>query len=56
VQAAADELLDRLRAHTRRRLDDDVAVLLADLTPTDPGHQRPALGEQPEAGVSRQAA
>ena len=28
LDAAADELLDRLRAHTGRRLDDDVAVLL----------------------------
>jgi serine phosphatase RsbU (regulator of sigma subunit) len=35
LQAAADELLDRLRAHTRRRLDDDVAVLLAEITLTD---------------------
>src|ERR1700733_11529165 len=34
LQAAADELLDRLRAHTRRRLDDDVAVLLAELNLT----------------------
>jgi serine phosphatase RsbU (regulator of sigma subunit) len=32
LQAAVDELLDRLRAHTRLRLDDDVAVLLAELT------------------------
>ena len=39
LQAAADELMDRLRAHTRRRLDDDVAVLLAELTLTDPGLQ-----------------
>jgi serine phosphatase RsbU (regulator of sigma subunit) len=56
LQAAADELLNRLRDHTRHRLDDDVAVLLADLTLTDPGSQRPALGEQPEAGASKQAA
>jgi hypothetical protein len=28
LEAAADELLDRLVAHTGRRLDDDVAVLL----------------------------
>ena len=39
LQTAADELLDRLRAHTRRGLDDDVAVLLAELTLTDPGLQ-----------------
>jgi hypothetical protein len=38
-QAAVDELMARLRAHTRRRLDDDVAVLLAELTLTDPGLQ-----------------
>jgi serine phosphatase RsbU (regulator of sigma subunit) len=36
LQSAADDLLDRLRAHTRHRLDDDVAVLLAELTLTDP--------------------
>jgi serine phosphatase RsbU (regulator of sigma subunit) len=28
LEAAADELLDRLVAHTGRRLDDDVALLL----------------------------
>ena len=39
LQAAADELLERLRAHTRHRLDDDVAVLLAELTLDDPGRQ-----------------
>src|ERR1700727_1366390 len=49
LQAAADELLDRLRAHTRHRLDDDVAVLLAELTLTDPGPQpqSPAPGRAP---------
>jgi sigma-B regulation protein RsbU (phosphoserine phosphatase) len=41
LEEAADELLDRLRAHTRYRLDDDVAVLLVELTPADPG-PRPA--------------
>jgi hypothetical protein len=56
LQAAADELLDRLRAYTRYRLDDDVAVLLADLTLTDPVLRRPVLGEQTEAGTPRQAA
>jgi serine phosphatase RsbU (regulator of sigma subunit) len=35
LQAAVDELIDRLRAHTRDRLDDDVAVLLAEITPTE---------------------
>lgn len=43
LEAAAGELLDRLRAHTRHRLDDDVALLLAELTLTDPGLQPPAL-------------
>ena len=49
LQAAADEVLDRLRAHTRRRLDDDVAVLLAELTLTDPGSalQPAAPGQRP---------
>jgi phosphoserine phosphatase RsbU/P len=32
LQAAADELLARLRTHTRHRLDDDIAVLLTELT------------------------
>ena len=43
LQAAVDELLDRLRAHTRHRLDDDIAVLLAELTLTgpEPGPARP---------------
>jgi hypothetical protein len=56
LQAAADELLDRLGAHTRHRLDDDVAVLLVDLTLTGPGLRRPVLGERAEAGTPRQAA
>jgi hypothetical protein len=33
LEAAADELLDRLLAHTGRKLDDDVAVLLLEATP-----------------------
>lgn len=36
-QAAVDALLDQLRAHTRHRLDDDIAVLLVELTLGDPG-------------------
>jgi sigma-B regulation protein RsbU (phosphoserine phosphatase) len=36
LQAAVDELMGRVRAHTRHRLDDDVAVLLAEITLTDP--------------------
>jgi phosphoserine phosphatase RsbU/P len=34
LQAAADGLLDRLLAHTRRKLDDDVALLLLETTST----------------------
>ena len=33
LEAAADELLDRLVTHTGRRLDDDVAVLLFEAAP-----------------------
>ena len=40
LQAAADDLLSRLRAHTRH-LDDDIAILLAELTLTSPA-SRPA--------------
>ena len=47
LQSAVDELLDQLRAHTRYRLEDDVAVLLVELTPTspagEPGHDRRAV-------------
>jgi len=56
LQAAADELLDRLRAHTRNRLDDDVAVLLAELTLTDPGRRPAAPGLRPAAAVTERAA
>jgi Stage II sporulation protein E (SpoIIE) len=57
LQAAVDELLDRLRAHTRRTLD-DVAVLLAELTLTDPGPgPKPAVpGPRPSAGATVRAA
>jgi phosphoserine phosphatase RsbU/P len=54
LQAAADELLNRLRAHARRRLDDDVAVLLAELTLTDPNCQPAALGQRHD-GMPRAA-
>jgi phosphoserine phosphatase RsbU/P len=39
LDTAADELLDRLRAHSGRKLDDDVAVLLFEATspPARPG-------------------
>lgn len=49
LQAAADGLLDRLLAHTRRKLDDDVALLLVEAAPVrarsgrPPGHDRPAV-------------
>ena len=56
LQAAADELLDRLRAHTRHQLDDDVAVLLADLTLTDPALQPAAPGRRAAAGTAVEAA
>jgi hypothetical protein len=56
LQAAADELLDRLRAHTRRRLDDDVAVLLAELTLTDPAPPPAAPGPRTAAGAAVGAA
>jgi serine phosphatase RsbU (regulator of sigma subunit) len=56
LQAAADELLDRLRAHTRRRLDDDVAVLLTELTLTDPAIQPAAPGQRTAAGAAVSAA
>jgi hypothetical protein len=44
LEAAADELLDRLRAHTGRKLDDDVAVLLFEATspPVRPEDHPPA--------------
>jgi hypothetical protein len=44
LQTAADELLDRLHLHARHRLDDDVAILLAELTLTDPGPELPIAG------------
>ena len=50
LHAAADELLDRLRAHTRRRLDDDVTVLLAEITLIDPDCQ-PAEPVQRHGGL-----
>ena len=40
------KLMERLRAHTRHRLDDDVAVLLAELTLSDPG--TPACRARPD--------
>jgi hypothetical protein len=56
LQAAADGLLGRLLAHTRRKLDDDVALLLLEATSPVPGGpgQPPDRGETPAspAGLS----
>jgi phosphoserine phosphatase RsbU/P len=43
LEAAADGLLDQLLAHTGRRLDDDVALLLVEAAPLKirPGHDLP---------------
>jgi len=46
LQAAADGLLGRLLAHTGRRLDDDVALLLLEAT-TEPARPRPAASTAP---------
>jgi phosphoserine phosphatase RsbU/P len=45
LEAAADELLDRLLAHTGRKLDDDVALLLFEAT-------SPSAGPEDQAPVS----
>jgi phosphoserine phosphatase RsbU/P len=49
LQSAVDELLDELRAHTRYRLEDDVAVLLVELILTSPasGPEGARQGGQP---------
>jgi phosphoserine phosphatase RsbU/P len=48
LQAAADELLDRLLAHTGRRLDDDVAVLLFEAaSPPARAEDEPAAAPAP---------
>jgi serine phosphatase RsbU (regulator of sigma subunit) len=44
LQSAVDELLDQLHAHTRYHLDDDIAVLFVELTPT-----RPEIRAAPQA-------
>lgn len=51
LQEAADELLDQLRAHTRNRLDDDVAVLLVELTLTGPDSRPAPAASGERAGV-----
>lgn len=44
LQAAVDGLLDRLLSHTRRKLDDDVALLLLEAaSPAWPGQDAPAV-------------
>src|SRR5258708_7913464 len=48
LQAAADELLDRLLAHTGRRLDDDVAMLLFEAaSPSARPEDEPAAAPAP---------
>lgn len=48
LQAAADGLLDRLVAHAGRKLDDDVALLLVEITLSPAGNQpRPAAALAP---------
>ncbi len=42
LQAAADGLLDRVLAHTRRKLDDDVALLLVEAAPVQSEPGRPS--------------
>jgi len=44
LETAADQLLDRLLAHTGRKLNDDIAVLLLEATspPAQPQDQPPA--------------
>jgi phosphoserine phosphatase RsbU/P len=50
LEAAADELLSRLLAHSRRKLDDDVALLL--LEATAPPVPALDLGHQPGAALA----
>jgi hypothetical protein len=48
LQAAADELLSRLLAHARRKLDDDVALLLVEaVSPPARPDGYPAAGQAP---------
>jgi serine phosphatase RsbU (regulator of sigma subunit) len=52
LQAAADELLRRLRVHTCFGLEDDVALLLAELTLTDPGLWPAGLAVRPAEALA----
>jgi serine phosphatase RsbU (regulator of sigma subunit) len=55
LQAAADGLLDRLTAHTGRKLDDDVALLLLEIAPVPAvSERRPAAAPGPHAASGRQ--
>ena len=55
LQAAVDELLDHVRAHTRYRLDDDVAVLLVELTLTSPDDRPDDAGQAGQDGQPERA-
>jgi phosphoserine phosphatase RsbU/P len=50
LESAADELLGRLRAHTRHQLNDDVALLLVELTITESADKTP--DEHPRPATS----
>jgi sigma-B regulation protein RsbU (phosphoserine phosphatase) len=52
LQSAVDELLDQVRAHTRYRLEDDVAVLLVELTLTSPASGPDDAGQPGSAGAA----
>ncbi len=52
IQSAAGELLDRLRTHTRHRLNDDIAMLLVELTLTESAGEAPALAGNQASGVA----
>jgi phosphoserine phosphatase RsbU/P len=58
LQAAADGLLGRLLAHTSRKLDDDVALLLLEATSPVPAGPRPThdRGEAPASPAGRSLA
>ncbi len=52
LETAADELLDRLRAHTGRKLNDDVAMLLFEATSPPAQLEESVLGLPAGVGVS----
>ena len=54
LQAAADGLLGRLLAHTRRKLDDDVALLLAEVTSSVVHEPRRPSDHEPDEPASGQ--